>query len=105
MAKLHKFINPYFMNGLVKYHPGLAYEPNDETSVAVAQGHAEEVESKAAPAVPFHDPRQVEARKAAIRNEIAALEKELERLESLPAPTPAPDEKKGEDKKDAGAKK
>lgn len=46
MAKLHKFINEYFDNGRVKYHPGSHYQPNDETRVAVAAGHAVEVDAK-----------------------------------------------------------
>lgn len=101
MSKQHRFVSDFFMNGRVKYHAGLAYEPNEETRVALAQGHAEEVDSKDSPAHPFTDPRQVEARKARIRNDIAALEAELEQLEkAIPAATPAPAEEKKEAKKD-----
>lgn len=46
--KLHKFRNDYFSNGTIKYYAGAAYKPNDETTVAVAAGHAEEVEGKSA---------------------------------------------------------
>lgn len=42
--KLHKFRSNWHWDGRVKYHEGSHYEPNDETRVAVAAGHAEEVD-------------------------------------------------------------
>lgn len=43
MPKMHKFVNDYFHAGALKYRAGSHYEPNEETRVAVAAGHAEEV--------------------------------------------------------------
>lgn len=45
MAKvLHKFKVPFYDSGRIKYAVGKAYEPNEETTGAVKQGHAEEVD-------------------------------------------------------------
>jgi hypothetical protein len=97
MPKLHKFVNDYFERGHVKYRAGHHYEPNEETTLAVKAGHAEEVEATkgVAPVKPFVDPRTIESRKSALRAQIASAEAELKELEkSSPAPEPAKTEKK-----------
>lgn len=85
--KLHRFKSDWFDVGRVKYHAGLAYKPDEHTTLAVAQGHAEEVDLHEKHAAhPYVDPRQIEARKSALRRTIAEAEAELAKLEDMPIP-------------------
>jgi hypothetical protein len=88
--KLHKFTNDYFHSGQVKYRAGQHYEPNDETTVAVAAGHAEEVEGDSALVSEPGHPRTRAERKAELlaivgeeearKARVAAAQKELDAI-------------------------